>query len=79
MKFVKVNEVPESRHNHKLKEYWDRFMSMKAKVVKVDLDECEYKNVAVAYRCMGASVRRYGLPINVMKRGNEIFLVRRDI
>jgi hypothetical protein len=54
-------------------------MSMNVKVAKANLDVNEYKNSKVAGIVMANSVKRFGYPIIVMRRGNDIYLVRRDI
>lgn len=79
MKFVKVKEVPEQKKYHPLKSKWEEFMAMNVKVVKVDLDENEYKTIDGARSVMAISVKRMGYPITVTKRGDEIYLIRRDM
>lgn len=80
MKFVKVDEVPMRRGSRKdLKARWDEFMSMNVKIVKVELNEHDYKNANVARSVLTRSVNTYGYPINVTLRDNEIYLVRRDM
>ena len=79
MKFVEVKEVPDQKKYHPLKSKWEEFMAMNVKVVKVDLDEHEYKSIEVAARTMMLSIRRFGYPITVTKRGNELYLIRRDM
>ena len=79
MKFVKVKEIPGVKKYHPLKNRWEEFMAMNVKVVKVDLDEREYKSATVAAGVMQASIKRHGYPITVVRRGNEIYLIRRDM
>ena len=81
MKFVPVNEVPKSRlgGKYQLKHYLDEFMKMNVKIVKVDLHEHEYKHPKYAHSGLSTSVKRFGYPIDVHMRNNEIYLVRRDM
>lgn len=79
MKFVEVKEVPGLRSYHNLKVKWDEFMSMNVKVVKIDLDEEEYKSVYTARDTISRSVKNLGYPITVTVRNNEIYLIRRDM
>ena len=80
MKFVKVKEVPEKARGHKsLLTKWDEFMAMNVKVVKVDFDEDDYKNADIARSTMAMSIKRSGHPITITKRGDEIYLIRRDM
>ena len=79
MKFVEVKDIPDRKKYHGLKSKWEEFMAMNVKVVKVDLDEEEYKSPDVAARTMTLSIKRYGYPITVTRRRNEIYLIRRDM
>lgn len=79
MKFVEVDKVPGLQKYHALKSKWEEFMAMNVKVAKVDLDENEYKSHDVAARTMTLSIKRYGYPITVTRRRNEIYLIRRDM
>lgn len=79
MKFVEVKEVPDQKKYHELKSKWEEFMAMNVKVAKVDLDEEEYKSPEVAARTMMLSIKRFGFPITVTRRRNEIYLIRRDM
>lgn len=81
MKFVKVDKVPDVKKKHyaKLKADWQEFMDMNVKIAKVDLTQYNYKNVLTARQVMGKSIHRFGFPIDIMKRGDEIYLVRRDM
>ena len=79
MKFVKVNEITEQKKYHPLKNKWEEFMAMNVKIVKVDLDEHEYSSAEVARSVMAISIKRMGYPITVTRRGDEIYLIRRDM
>lgn len=79
MTFTKIENAPIKRSRHRLKDKWDAFMSMNTKVVKVELDSNEYSSINVARSVMTASIRRFAYPIDVMQRGDELYLVRRDM
>ena len=79
MKFVKVDSVPMLKSNHRLKDYFDEFMNSNVRVARVELSENEYSNDNSACSTMRASVKRFGLPIDICKRKDEIYLIRRDI
>lgn len=79
MKFVKVNEVPEVKKYHHLKDYFEGFMDSNIKIAKVELNNGDYTSTACARTVLYAAIKRHGFPINIMKRGDEIYLVRRDM
>ena len=79
MKFVQVEMVPGPRENHRLKDAWEEFMGMNVKVAKAILDVNEYKSPQVAQSVWTVSIKRFGYPINVMRRNGEVYLVRRDM
>ena len=81
MKFVQVEMVPvRGRGNsHKLKAIWEEFMSMNVKTVKVEIGVDEYKSPEVARSVWATSIKRFGFPIDVKQRNNEIYLIRRDM
>lgn len=78
-KFKKVDIVPEKIKKARLKADWQEFMDANIKIAMVDLKQYNYKSVDVARTVMACSVKRFGLPIDVVKRGDEIYLVRRDM
>ena len=80
-KFIKVDGVPEVRRKqyNNLKADWQEFMDMGVKVAKIDMAQYNYKSLLTGYQVMMKSIRRHGFPIDIMKRGEEIFLVRRDM
>lgn len=79
MKFVQVEMVPGKGENHKLKAAWGEFMSMNVKIAKAELDVGEYASPTVARSVWATSIKRFGFPIDVKQRNNEIYLVRRDM
>lgn len=79
MKLVQVEAIPEGRARHSLNAAWKEFMGMNVKVAKAELDVDEYKSVEVAATVWTASIKRFGYPITVTRRNNEIYLIRRDL
>lgn len=79
MKFVEVKEVPGRTIKKNLYGYLNEFMTMDIKVAKVEFNKMEYKTVISAYLCIYRAVQKSRLPLRVMKRNDEIFLVRNDM
>jgi hypothetical protein len=79
MKFVEVKEVPNKRNYNPLRSKWEEFMAMNIKVAKIDFEGRNYSSVEGARATMAISVKRAGLPITVTRRGDEIYLIRRDM
>ncbi len=87
MKFIPVDNVPgrgartaDQQVAQKLtRQILNEFISMRTKTVKVDLDPNDYANSEVAYVALRASVKYGSLPINVIRRGKEVYLVRTDM
>lgn len=78
-KFIKVDEVPDRRNYANLKADWKEFMGMNVKVAKVDLAQYNYKSPIIAATVMARSVKYHGQPIDVIRRKDEVFIVRRDM
>ena len=79
MKFTEVMDVPRKRAYNSLHTEWENFIAMNIKTVKVDLSDRHYANSTVAYGVMKTSIKRFGYPIKVKRRGNEIYLIRTDM
>lgn len=79
MKLVQVESVPGRNENHKLKAVWEEFMGMGVKTAKAELDVGEYKTPTVARGVWAVSIKKFGYPIDLKLRKNEIYLVRRDM
>lgn len=80
MKFVEVERLPEKRRPKKsLRNLFDEFISMNVKLARVDITERDYKNTMVGYGVMRTAAKRYGAPIKVYIRNDEIYFERRDI
>ena len=76
MKLVAVEQVPGRRENNKLQKLLEEFVYSKADVVKVNIEDSEYKSVHVAYNVLAVAVRRSKRPIKVHIRGNDIYLAK---
>lgn len=80
MKFVEVKEVPDKKRRHKnLQVFIGEFMSANIQFAKIEWKEHEYKNVDVARNAIYIAVKRSGAPITVVKRGDDIYFIRRDM
>lgn len=79
MKFVEVKEVPGRTIKKNLYGYLNEFMVLDIKVAKVEFNKMEYKNTITAYQCLHRAIKRQRLPLTIIKRNDEIFLVRNDM
>lgn len=79
MKFVEVKEVPERTHKKDLRKILEDFMTTNIKVAKVDFNDGDYKEARYCANSIAVAVRRAALPITVTRRGEEVYLIRRDI
>lgn len=80
MKFVKYEgENPTKKKYTKLEGYLREFINMDVKVVTVHFDEHEYKSASSCYKSLYNAIRRYTLPVDVVLRNGEVYLVRRDM
>lgn len=80
MKFTPVNEVPKPRTSCKVLDvYFEEFMRMNVKIVKVDFTEHKYKDSHIAARTLKESAQRRGYPIDVHASNGEVYFVRRDM
>ena len=84
MKFVEVAEIPCKKDNPKrkkgeLKLWLDHFMAHSIKTVRVEFSSEEYTAMIGAYNAMRRACQRHVLPIDVIMRNGEVYLVRRDL
>ena len=80
MKFVEVKEVPVKKkrsYKGELRDYLQEFMKMNLKSVKVE--DHGYKTSNSAYKALHKATKYWVLPIDVVTRNGELYLVRRDI
>lgn len=66
-----------ARHN--LKAELTEFMNMNVKVAKVTITDHDYKNAKSAYENLHKAAKKYGFPIDVTKRKDDIYIIRKDI
>ena len=78
MKLTPVDQIPKMNGYHKLQELIEEFTNGDAKIVKVEFSETDYKSPAVCRSCLAAAIKRSKRPVKVWRRGNEIFLSRRN-
>ena len=80
MRFTEVKEVPKvcGRNVLLLKEL-EEFVNMGVKNVKVTFKPDEYKNLNSCQATLYKAIKREHLPIRVMIRGRDIYLVRTDM
>jgi hypothetical protein len=80
MKAIAVHCIPERMHgNHKLRRFFEDFITSNIKLAKIELSEVEYKSPKVAQNVMGIAARRGKYPVKVMLRGDDIYLQRTDM
>lgn len=78
LRFTKIEEESIPRKYNKLKAEIGGFLSMNVKVAKIECGD-DYKNTKAAVGTFRNCIRRYGFPIDVIQRKDEIYFVRRDM
>ena len=81
MKFVEVDieKVPRMGYKrNELKARLDEFMGMRTKAVEVKW-QGTYKSANVAAKCIYSAAKNWALPIDVARRGDTVYMIRRDI
>lgn len=79
MKITYMNEVPELEKFKKgrILNVIENFYKRSEPVMKITWDEeSGYKSAQVMYAAFSHSVKRSKWPINVMKHGNDIYLIK---
>lgn len=80
MKFTVVERLPEKRCGKKrLKHIFDEFVNMNVQFAKFEFNENEYKHAQSAYGNLHRAAIKYGYPVKVHIRNNEIYFERRDL
>lgn len=84
MKFVEVADVPckvdkPRRKKGELKLWLDSFMSQDIKTARVDFNPDEYIAMIGAYNAMRRACVRHVLPVDVIMRNGDVYLIRRDL
>lgn len=72
-----IKELIRGKYNLRYK--LEDFISMNTKVVKVNFREGEYKKLEYAYNSLREAAKRACVPVDVMRRNGEIFLIRTDM
>ena len=79
MKFVKVDEVPRKGYKrNELKARLEEFMGMRVKAVEVQW-QGTYNSAVGAANCIYRCARRWAFPIDVARRGDTVYMIRRDL
>ena len=83
MRFIRVNEIPESKrcrshYVYSLKDKIDRFLRMDIPVAKVEYNSGEYTSVNACLNSLQTFCVRNKVPAYVMMRNGEIYIIRTD-
>lgn len=79
MKFVEVNEVPRKGYKrNELKARLEEFMGMRVKAVEVQW-QGTYNSAIAAAGALYRGARRWAFPIEVARRGDTVYMIRRDL
>lgn len=65
--------------NHDLYDLFDKFIEMGVKVAKIEFDARDYHSVTHAVSSISGSAREHKYPIKVVRRGDNVYLVRKDM
>ena len=82
MKFVKYDgEVKRANacKYKKMQVHLKEFMSSNIKTAEVIWDERDYKHIKSAYNNIRKAIERGVFPIDIVKNGEHLYLVRRDM
>lgn len=75
MKLIPTDKVPEVKRNYnKLQDMIEEFVNGPYEVVKVQLNENEYKSVETCTSSLRVAVKRSRYSVKVFKRGNDVYL-----
>ena len=77
MLLIPVDSIPLRHARHHLQSMLNDFMNGKADFVRVSLTDQDYKSVKVCAGCMRVAVRRSGLPLSVMIREGNVYLLKK--
>ena len=86
MIFIPVEEIPKKRtpkagefvEYKSVHDYLKEFMKMDVKYAKVSINRFDYASDTSACTVFHVSIKRHGFPIKVVRRGEDIYLVRTD-
>lgn len=75
---VEEKDIPKKVYRNRLKAELQGFMDMNIKVASIDTGD-HYASTEVAARTIRLAANRYGFPIDVVQRKDEVFFIRRDM
>lgn len=80
-KLIYVDKLPPRRkcEGHRLQDMFEEFVRSGKKIARVDLSVMGYKTPKVACSCIAAGARRGKWLVNVCQRGDEIYLVKKEV
>lgn len=79
MKFVEVNEMPRMGYKrNELRAKLNEFMGMRTKTVRV-IWEGTYRTAQYAKMNISRAAKAGVFPIDVRRKGEEVYLIRRDM
>ena len=76
MKMIPVDRIPEKAERHRLQDVIKEFYNSQNEAVKLEFADGEYKNSEIAYRCIFTAAKRSGYGVKVVKRGEEVYLIK---
>lgn len=75
MKLIPTDKVPEVKRNYnKLQDMIEEFVNGPYEVVKVQLNEDEYKSLEICASVLRVAVKRSRYSVKVFKRGDNVYL-----
>lgn len=81
MTFTQVKKFPAKKANGNAEVvcgYLNEFMKLDIKAAKIAFEEDEYSTVHSAYNCLHRAARKWGFPIRVSIRKDDIYFIRTD-
>lgn len=77
MKLTFVDELPKARSGyHNLQALIEEFMNSDCEIARVDLHKNDYKSSNHAYKSIWLSARKSRRLVKVVKRGDDVYLVK---
>lgn len=65
--------------NKSVRTYLREFMKMNVKYARVNFTGTDYSDISIAHRAIRNSAYRSALPIQVMRRSGQLYLIRKDL
>lgn len=82
MRVIEVGRIPEKKHRghkHNLYGVLDKFVELNVKCGKIEFEDADYSNINSAYTNLSQSARYGGFKVDVIRRCDEIYLMRTDM